>query len=459
MSRGFIKAAHLTKTADKTQIMSQSVDSLIQAEWIIPVEPANQVLKQHTVVVNGGRIVDLLPADEATHNYTTGNHLQLDGHVLIPGLVNAHTHAAMTLLRGLADDLPLMTWLNEHIWPAEGTWVGEEFVADGTRLAVAEMLLSGTTCFNDMYFFPDITGHVAAAAGIRTVLGLIVIDFPSAWASDGAAYIRKGLEVHDQFRTNPLIHSAFAPHAPYTVSEEWLQKIRVLADELDVPIHMHLHESHDEIVQSLQTHGVRPIERMQDIGLLSPALMAVHMTQLEDQEIIQFAESGSHVVHCPESNLKLASGICPVAKLLDGVVNLALGTDGAASNNNLDMFGEMRTAALLAKGHARDASAAPAHQMLEMATINGARALGLGDEIGSISPGKSADLVAVDLNQPATQPVYNPVSQLVYACHSDQVTQVWVAGKQLVRDRRLTTLDRHEVMHKAKQWRDRIHSA
>jgi 5-methylthioadenosine/S-adenosylhomocysteine deaminase len=436
--------------------MPQPIDLLIHAEWIIPVIPENQILQGHALAVQGGKILALLPGEDADRIYQPEQRLELPGHALIPGLINAHTHAAMSLLRGLADDLPLMTWLNEHIWPAEAKWINEEFIHDGSQLAIAEMLLSGTTCFNDMYFFPDITGRVADQAGIRAVLGLIAIDFPSAWAADGDEYLRKGLEVHDQFRSHPRIHTAFAPHAPYSVGDPILKRVRMLADELEIPVHMHVHETRDEIVQGIQQHGNRPMQRLQDLGLLSPGLAAVHMTQIEDDEIETFAASGAHAVHCPESNLKLASGFCPVVPLIEAGVNLALGTDGAASNNDLDMFGEMRTAALLAKGVSGSARSLPASQALAMATINGARALGLQEITGSLEVGKSADMVAVDLGRISTQPLYHPASQIVYATGREQVRHVWVAGRHLVSEGRLTTLEETTLLHNAEHWRGRI---
>ncbi|QYZ67501.1 MAG: N-ethylammeline chlorohydrolase [Gammaproteobacteria bacterium (ex Lamellibrachia satsuma)] len=439
--------------------MPSTVDTLIHAQWIIPVVPENLVMENHSLAIEGGRILDILPTLEAREKYLAANELELTGHALIPGLINAHTHASMSLLRGLADDLPLMTWLNEHIWPAEGHWVSEEFVHDGTQLAIAEMLRGGTTCFSDMYFFPDVAGRAADAAGIRAVVGLIAIDFPSAWATDADDYLHKGLEVHDQFRGNNLIHTAFAPHAPYSVSNEPLERIRVLADELEIPVHIHLHETNDEIVQGLQNHGNRPMQRLQELGLLTPSLMAVHMTHLETGEIEIFADGGGHVVHCPESNLKLASGFCPVNRLMKAGVNVALGTDGAASNNDLDMFSEMHTAALLAKGVAEDASAVPAASALSMATINGARALGLGNVTGSLETGKSADLVAVDLQRLNTQPVYHPISQLVYAASREQVNHVWVAGRELLRDGALTTIDEASVISRANHWQQKIAEA
>jgi 5-methylthioadenosine/S-adenosylhomocysteine deaminase len=432
------------------------IDTLIFARWIIPVVPDQQVLQDHALAVHGGNILEILPAQQARAKYQPNSLHELPRHALIPGLINAHTHASMSLMRGLADDLPLMSWLNEHIWPAEGRWVSEEFIADGTRLAVAEMLRGGTTCFNDMYFFPEVTGMVCAAAGMRAVVGLITIDFPSAWANGPDEYISRGLEVHDQFRNHGLIGTAFAPHAPYTVSDPPFERIRMLADELEIPIHMHLHETRDEIQQGIGRYGKRPIERLRQLGLISPALSAVHMTQLEEAEIELFAESGASVVHCPESNLKLASGFCPVEKLHRAGINIAIGTDGAASNNDLDMFSEMRSAALLAKGVAGDASAIPAHTALRMATLNGAIALGLGERTGSLEPGKAADITAVDLGGLETQPIYHPISQLVYATGRDKVTDVWIAGKPLLHGGRLTTLDPREIGARAAEWQVRI---
>jgi len=432
------------------------IDTLIHARWIIPVIPGDPVLEYHSLAIQGRRILEILPTSEVADRYHSNAELRLTRHALIPGLINAHTHASMSLLRGVADDLPLMTWLNEHIWPAERRWVSEEFVHDGTQLALAEMLRSGTTCFNDMYFFPDVTARAAAAAGIRASVGLIVLDFPTVWAANPDEYLHRGLEVHDQFRNHPLVRTAFAPHAPYSVSDAPLQRLGVMANELEIPIHIHLHETRDEVKHSLAQYGERPLARLTKLGLLSPALMAVHMTQLEEAELHAFATSGASVVHAPESNLKLASGFCPAQKLLELGVNLALGTDGAASNDDLDMLGEMRTAALLAKGLNADARALPAHQVLRMATLNGAIALGIADEIGSLEPAKSADIVAIDLGQVETQPVYNPVSQIVYSAGREQVTDVWVAGKRLLSNRALTSLDLSELLSRATEWQARI---
>ncbi|MBI5449905.1 MAG: TRZ/ATZ family hydrolase [Gammaproteobacteria bacterium] len=434
----------------------QQIDTLLDARWIIPVEPAGAVLEHHSLALHDGQILDLLPSEQARQRYQPREHHQFPSHALIPGLINTHTHAAMTLFRGLADDLPLMTWLNDHIWPAEGAWVNPEFVHDGSELAIAEMLRGGTTCFSDMYFFPDITARAAASSGIRATIGLIMIDFPTAWAAHPDEYLDKGLKLHDSYRHHPLIRTAFAPHAPYTVSDAPLSRIQTLAEELDIPIHIHVHETASEIEQSLQAHHQRPLARLQQLGLLSPRLLAVHMTQLTHEEISQLAVSGSHVIHCPESNLKLASGFCPVHALDQAGVNVALGTDGAASNNDLDMFSEMRTCALLAKAVAGDASAVSAETALRMATLNGARALGIDDITGSLRPGKAADVVAVDLGDIETQPLYHPISQLVYATGRDKVSDVWVAGVQLLAGRQLTRLDSQQLRQRAELWRARI---
>lgn len=433
----------------------QQIDLIIHARWVIPVEPAG-VLEHHCVAVHQGRILALLPGADASMCYRAAEILHLPEHALIPGLINAHTHAAMSLLRGLADDLPLMEWLNRHIWPAESAWVSPEFVHDGAELAIAEMLRGGVTCFNDMYFFPDVTAQVAARCGMRANIGLIVLDFPTAWAGNADDYLHKGIALHDALRDEPLLSVSFAPHAPYTVSDSPLQDIVKYAEELNLQIHMHVHETAEEVRQGVDKYGTRPLQRLQKLGLLSPSLMAVHMTQLTGEEIAQVAQSGAHVLHCPESNLKLASGFCPVDKLIKAGVNVAIGTDGAASNNDLDMWSEMQCAALLAKGVSGDATSVPAAQALRMATINGARALGLEDKTGSLQPGKAADMTAVHLGAIETQPLYDPVSQLVYAAGRHHVTDVWIAGKRLLRERKLVTLDEQAVLAKAAQWRDKI---
>ncbi len=435
--------------------MSHTVQAL-HARWVIPVEPADTVLDHHTVVIEDSLITAIVPTAEWRNTGEHVDEIHLPEHALIPGLVNAHTHAAMSLFRGMADDRPLMDWLENHIWPAEARAINREFVRDGTRLAAAEMLLGGTTCFNDMYFFGDEAASAAIEAGIRAVIGMIVIGFPSAWAADVDEYFRKGQAVHDKFRDHPLITSAFAPHAPYTVDDHALRRIATLAEELDLPVHMHVQETRDEVERAIAMSGVRPLRRLQGLGLVTPRLLAVHMTCLDADELDLLAVSGTTVVHCPESNLKLASGFCPVAELLARGVNVACGTDGAASNNDLDMLGEIRTASLLAKGVAGDPCALPAAQALRMATYNGALALGLERSIGSLEVGKQADIVAIDLGELRARPVYDPVSQIIYSGHRDQITQVWVGGRRVVRDRQLTTLDLKDLRLSTEAWGERI---
>lgn len=434
----------------------KNIDTLLHARWIIPIEGERHCLPDHSLAIHEGHILDILPTDKAREIYQAKTEIDYAQHVLMPGLINAHTHAGMNLFRGLADDLPLMDWLNHHIWPAEKQWVNEEFVQLGTELACAEMLRGGTTCFNDMYYFPDIAARVASKIGMRTSIGLIALDFPTIWARDANEYIDKGLIVHDEYRSNELISTTFAPHAPYTISDEPLKKIRVLADELDMPIHMHIHETAHEVEEAVATLGERPLQRLDDLGLISPNLVAVHMTQLLAEEIELLAAANSHIVHCPKSNLKLASGFCPVKQLLDAGINVALGTDSASSNNSLDMFDEMKTAALLAKGVSGDATTLPAHQALTMATLNGARALGIDDKTGSLAPGKYADVIAVDFSSIENTPVYDPISHLVYCCSREQVTDVWIAGRHIMKNRSLSTLDIERIKQAANTFSDQV---
>lgn len=427
-------------------------------QWLLTVNQKFEVLSDYAVVIEANRIQNILPAAELKQDqeYAQAEVIDLPNHVLMPGLVNAHTHTPMSLLRGFADDLPLMDWLHNHIWPAEKQWVDPQFIVDGYALAAAEMIRSGTTCMNDMYFYPDLIAQEAQRLGMRCVVGLIVLDFPSVWAKDADDYLHKALAVHDQIKEFPLVTSALAPHAPYTVSDVAMQQIAMYSNELDVPVHMHIHETAHEVAEAVKNSGARPLERLDQLNLLNSNLIAVHMTELNLFEIERLAETGVHVVHCPESNLKLASGNCAVAQLQDKGINVCLGTDGAASNNDLDMFSEMRTAALLAKNVARDASACTARQAIQMATINGAKALGLADSIGSIEVGKQADLIAIDLARLNTQPVYDPVAQLVYAANSQQVSHVWIAGQNHLRDFQFSQLDEDEIMSKARSWASKI---
>lgn len=434
----------------------QAVDCLVEAGWVVPVEPHGVVLRDHAVAIEADRIVAVLPMEAARARYVPREHVRLPQHVVLPGLVNAHTHNPMTLMRGLADDVPLMQWLQGHIWPAEARVLGPEFVRDGVELAVAEMLRGGTTCCNENYFFPDVCAATYRRLGFRAMVGLPVMEFPSAWAQSPEEYFDKALAVHDEFKREPLLGTCFAPHAPYTVSDASFGRIRVLADQLDLLVHLHLHETAQEVDDSKRQHNARPLARMQSLGMVDRSLIAVHMTQLSDAEIEACARAGVSVVHCPESNLKLASGFCPVARLVAAGVNVALGTDGCASNNDLDMFGEMRTAALLAKAVAGDASAVDAATALRMATLNGARALGWDDRIGSLEPGKQADLIAFRLDEIETLPVYNAISQVVYAGNRRQVSDVWIAGRRRLRDSEMPDVDLVALREKAARWGRRI---
>ena len=433
----------------------QSIDTLICAAHVVPVVP-RAVLPDHAVAISRGRILAVLPTAQALQRYEAREVVRLDRHALIPGLVNLHCHAAMTLMRGMADDLALMSWLQDHIWPAEAKHMSDEFAHDGSLLAMAEMLRGGVTCVNDMYFFPEATARAALRAGMRAALGVIAIEFPSAYASDANAYLRKGLATRDAYQGEPLLSFCLAPHAPYTVGDETLKRIAVLAEELDLPIHTHVHETRIEIEEGISRHGVRPLERLRRLGIVGPRLIAVHAVHLDDGELDLMAREGVSVAHCPSSNLKLASGIAPVAAMRARGIRVGVGTDGAASNNRLDLMTEMRTAALLAKVASGDARSVSSAEALEMATIDGARALGLDGDIGSIEPGKFADLAAVELSSLETLPCFDPVSQLVYSAGREHVTHAWVAGEARLSARRLATLDPQDLHDKAVWWQGRL---
>jgi 5-methylthioadenosine/S-adenosylhomocysteine deaminase len=433
-----------------------SADTVIEARWIIPIEPHGAVLNDHSVAVAGDRITAVLPRAEMRRRCKAGRTIDLSTHALIPGLVNLHTHAAMALMRGLADDLPLMDWLEKHIWPAEARHVSAQFVYDGTVLACAEMLRGGVTCFNDMYFFPEMAGRAALDAGIRAVLGIVLVEFPTAYASDAQDYLRKGLAMRDELKSEPLLSFCMAPHAPYTVSDRSFEQILTLSEQLQIPINTHLHETRGEIRESEGKFGMRPLARLEKLGLLGPSFIAIHAVHLNPAEIALLARLGASVAHCPSSNLKLASGIAPVGAMLSAGMNVGLGTDGAASNNRLDVLSEMRLAALLAKAASDNAETLPAHVALRMATLNAARALGLEQKVGSVETGKCADLCAVNLASIELSPCYDPASQLVYAAGRENVSHVWVGGKLLVEQGRLLQVDEAAVARKVREWQSRI---
>lgn len=437
----------------------QHCDTLIAPRWCVPVQPAGIVLTEHAVIVNDGKIDDLLPLDEARSKYQPSVTIKRPNHVLIPGLINAHTHAAMTLLRGIGDDLPLEAWLQDAVWPVETKWASAEMVRDGTELAAAEMVRGGVTCFSDQYFFPEIVAATADDLHMRAVVGTPVIDFETAWAKDVSEYLHKATDlVHDPYSDHPLVSTCYAPHATYSLPDEGFHELRVLADQLDLRVQIHLHETAAEIVNATQATGRRPADRLREHGFINASLLAVHAVHLNDEEIAEFAEQGVSVAHCPRSNLKLASGIAPVAEMKKAGINIAIGTDGAASNNVLDMLSEMRYAALLGKARAGDAAAITAADALHMATMGGATALGLSHEVGSIETGKQADLTCVDLSAINSQPVYDPVSQLVYTARADQVSDVWIAGRHQLDKGSLVHIDSEALRGRCAEWQNRIAS-
>ena len=434
-------------------------DLVVFARWIVPVIPNETIFENSALFVTKGRISHLVPASEA-ETMLSDNALhaatRLENHALIPGLINAHGHAAMTLLRGVGDDLPLQAWLEQRIWPLEGELADAEFVNAGVRLAAAEMIRSGTTCFADNYFYPDESAKVTLETKLRVQLACPVLDFPTRWAKNADEYINKTTALHDRYRDSERVHVAFGPHSPYSVSDEPLRKIAKLAAELDLPIHMHVHETQAEVDDAQRRDGIRPLARLHALGLLTPRLICTHMTALTQNEIELMAESGSHVAHCPESNLKLASGFCEVEKLTRHGINVALGTDGCASNNDLDMFSEMRTAAQLGKAVAKDATAVPASAALAMATINGAKAMGLDGEIGILEIGKLADLCAVDMSGINSMPLYDVVSQLIYSTQASQVSHVWSSGEPLLYNGKLQTIDEQKLKQTTQEWQLRV---
>lgn len=417
---------------------------------------ATSTLNDHAIAVQDGTIIALAPREQILADYPNATHTELNNHILMPGLINAHNHTAMTLLRGIADDYPLMEWLEQHIWPAENRCISYDFVRDGTELGIAEMLLSGTTCFSDMYFFPDATAAVAEKLGIRAQINFPIFETASAWAQNAEEYFDKGLALSDEYRYSPLINTAFGPHAPYTVSDSSFERIVMLAEEIDCNIHVHLHETPFEVASSIEQYGMSPIARLNQLGALSPRTQAVHMTQLNTEDKKNLLDTGASVIHCPTSNLKLASGYCPAAELLNQGVRVGLGTDGAASNNTLNLFETLRSAALLAKHQTADATTLNASQALRMATLGGAEVLGIDDITGSITIGKQADMIAINTHSPAMQPVHSAISQLVYTEAASAVSHVWIAGKIKVSNRQLVDIDLEALLAKSQWWRNTL---
>ncbi|MDO8954051.1 MAG: TRZ/ATZ family hydrolase [Gammaproteobacteria bacterium] len=434
----------------------QHVETIIQPKWLITVDKHNRILENHSLVIDRGRIIDIISNQLLKSKYTAIKIHYLDNHAILPGFINAHTHNAMSLMRGFADDLPLMSWLHNYIWPAERLYVGPEMVCDGMRLALAEMIRGGTTCINDMYFYAAEAAEVMHKSGIRGRIADSVLNIEMPWSPNVQSCFDKTIALAQQVKAYPLIEASIAPHAPYTTNDEILREVLRISKQYSLPIHMHVQETREEVDQFLAAHQTWPLDRLMELGLCSSKFQAVHMTQVSKTDIEILKRTGTHVIHCPESNMKLASGICPVQTLLDAGINVALGTDGPASNNDLDMIGEMRSAAFLGKIHDNSPEAISAQNVLRMATINGAKSLSLDHITGSLEINKAADVIAIDLNRPETMPVYNPVSQIVYASSRDQVTDVWVAGKQLLKNRALTTLNEAAILENTKVWAEKF---
>ena len=431
------------------------VDLRIDAAWIIPVEPGG-TLTGHALIVDAGKIVGIVASPDADAQFAPRERVSLPNHVLVPGFINAHTHSAMTLMRGIADDVPLQPWLTQHIWPREGRFVSPEFVHDGTLLACAEMLRGGVTACNDMYFYPGDAARAYEETGLRALIGLPVLDFPTAYAADAEAYLARGLEARDAWKHVPHLAFSLAPHAPYTVGDATFARVVTYARQLDLPIQTHLAETRSEVDEARAAIGTTTLARLDTLGATGPNFIAVHAVHLDDRDVATLVRHRCHVVHCPASNMKLASGIAPVTKLVDAGVNVALGTDGAASNNRLDILSEMRLASLLAKVSTGNAAALPASTVLAMATLNGARALGFDDVAGSLTKGKDADVVAVDLGGIATQPVFDPVSHLVNVAERGDVSDVWVRGRRMVANKSLTAIDEASILARTRIWQHKL---
>ncbi len=429
---------------------------IISASWIFTSNLEGQLLSDYSIVIENDKIIDLVPQDKVFDEYEANDTYQLTDHILIPGLINTHTHVAMSLFKGFADDLSLQDWLNDYIWPAEKEFINSSFVKDGSILALSEMIKSGVTTFNDMYFFPDATAEAVKELGVRSNIGLVVLDFPTNYATDPEDYLLKGFEFRDKWRNEELITTSIAPHAPYSVSDEAFTLINTYSEELSINIHTHLHETQWEIEDSIEKYGITPVQRLNNLGIIGPSLMAVHCVHLNDQDIATLAKNKVSIVHNPSSNMKLGSGIADIAKMLKQNLNISLGTDSSASNNRLDIMEEMRLAALLIKGSTKSPESFSANEAIKMATINGAKALGLESIIGSIEKNKKADLVAIDLNSIENQPIYNPLTTLVYSSSRSDVSYVWIDGEIKLKDKKLVKIDEERIIQLAKKWQRKL---
>jgi 5-methylthioadenosine/S-adenosylhomocysteine deaminase len=434
----------------------QSVDLLVHGRWLLPIEPAGAVLEDYGMAVAGGRIVAVSPNASLRQHYDAAVKIERPDAVLLPGFVNAHTHAAMSLLRATPPQGSLRQWLRESVWPLENRWVSAEFVRAGTRLAIAQMLRAGITSFADMYLFPEEVARLAVELRLRIAIGLPVADARTAWAEDARDCLVKGAALWDMHRSSPWARLYFAPHAPYSVSDETLRHLRRIADQLDAPVAMHLHETAAEVRESLAAHGRRPIARLAQLGLLRPGFTGIHMIDLDETDLETAHRSGIAAVHCPASNLRHGSGFPPIGALRDRGVPIGLGSDGAASAGAPDLLAEARLAALLAAGASGQANRLDAHAALGVATLGGARALGLEADVGSLVAGKSADFIAIDLaRSPGVGPA-NVADALLYDATRADVTDVWVAGRHAVQRGHVELLDLGEVEQQARQWMVRM---
>lgn len=432
------------------QAVKEKVSLLISGDWLLTQNDAREVFHPGAVALRGAEIVAVGPAAELAARYVPERRLDYPLGLIMPGLINAHTHAAMSLFRGLADDLPLETWLNSYIFPAE-TRLDGNFVYWGARLAIAEMLLSGTTTFADMYLFADAVARAAAETGIRAVVGEVLYDFPSPNYGPPAAGLAFSEELCRTWQGHPRVSVAIQPHAVYTCSPNLLQQCGALADKYHTRLIMHLSETHQEVADCEKRYGVTPVAHLHRLGLLTARLLADHAVVLSEADLELLAASAAGVAHCPESNMKLASGIAPVVELLKRGVPVGLGTDGCASNNNLDLVQEMDTAAKLQKVRYLDPTVLPATATLDLATRGGAKVLGLEGQIGALSPGLKADVVVLDLDQPHLTPLYDPYSHLVYAAGGGDVQTVVVHGRVLVQDRQVLSFDLAETLAKTRE--------
>ena len=411
------------------------------------------------VAIDGDKIVAVGPADEIAAKYQAADRIDARGQVILPGLINTHTHAPMVLYRGLADDLALMDWLQKYIFPAEAKTVSPDFVRIGTRLAALEMIESGTTTFADMYYFEDDIAEVTHEAGLRAVLGQSVIQFPVADAKTPEEALARAEAFIKKWKDDPLVTPAVAPHAPYTVAPATLKAARELANKYGVPLLIHLAETRDEVKIIQDAHHLSPTQYLDSLGVWNGRSLAAHAVWLDDADMKMLAKRGVGVAHNPESNMKLASGIAAVPKWIAAGMQAGLGTDGAASNNDLDMFEAMRVAAFLHKVATMDPRAMPAREALELATRRGAEALGLGDRIGSLEAGKQADLITVTMDGARQTPMFDPISHLVYVSRGDDVRNTIVAGRVLMRDRQVLTLNRADVLRDARAMAERVRAA